>query len=219
MPARTRIAAVALLAAASAALLPVTGARAADAGHHDRTGGDRAVVRDDGPREPSAASAAPREGTAVHPAAGTDGHGVNLRQRDPRVTHREHSGMPRPAAGLRPVGRLHGVRTAEQADQPSTQAERTMRIGQDRQVQQQVRQQVRHATKGKPAGAKPGKPVKRHEAASNPVRRMVQAGQTVGGRRDVGKPLAVGAAALLAVGGGAYGLRLASRRRAARPDA
>ncbi|MEU5129482.1 hypothetical protein [Streptomyces mobaraensis] len=215
MPARTRIAAVALLAAASAALLPVTGARAADAGQRDRTGADRAVVRDDGPREPSAAPAAPREGTAVHPAAGTDGHGVNLRQRDPRVTHREHSGVPRPAAGLRPVGRLHGVRQAGQADQPSLQTERTMRIRQDR----QVRQQVRHAAKGKPAGAKPGKPVKRHEAASNPVRRMVQAGQTVGGRRDVGKPLAVGGAALLAVGGGAYGLRLASRRRAARADA
>ncbi|MBC2877139.1 MULTISPECIES: hypothetical protein [Streptomyces] len=218
MPARTRIAAVTLLAAASAVLLPVTGAEAADAGHRDRTGEDWAVVRHDGGREPSAAPAASREPsagpaasrepsagpaalreeTAVHPAAGTDGHAVNPRKRDPRFTHREHPGVSRPAARLRPAGRLHGVRQAEQIT----------RAGQ--------------GTKAEPAGVKPVKsvkPVKRHEAASNPVRRMVQAGQTVGGRRDVGKPLAVGGAALLAAGGGAYGLRLASRRRAARADA
>ncbi|MFI0740591.1 hypothetical protein ACH4PU_21240 [Streptomyces sp. NPDC021100] len=198
MPARTRIAAVALLAAASAVLLPVTGAQAADAGHRDRTGEEWAVVRHDGPREPSDAPAASREETAVHPAAGTDGHTVNPRQRDPRFTHREHPGVSRPAARLRPAGRLHGVR----------QAERITRAGQ--------------GAKAEPAGVKrvkPVKPVKRHEAASNPVRRMVQAGQTVGGRRDVGKPLVVGGAALLAVGGGVYGLRLASRRRATRADA
>ncbi|MBZ4318843.1 hypothetical protein [Streptomyces huiliensis] len=219
MPARTRLAVVTLLAAASAVLLPVTGAAAADA------------------------PAAGRHETTRRPAAGTDGPGADARRHGPRVTHREHSGVSRPTAPLRPAGRLHEVRQnglpqngLPQNGLPQNGLPQNglpqdglrqdglvhRRIAPERPVQRtkpvrQVRQtkQLKQAKQTKPA-----KPVKRHEAASNPVRRMVQAGQTVGGRRDVGKPLAVGGAALVAVGGGAYGLRLASRRRAAaRPGA
>ncbi|MGK5637259.1 hypothetical protein ACSNOK_02935 [Streptomyces sp. URMC 126] len=215
MPARTRIAVVTLLAAASAALLPVTGAAAADTGHRDRdrAGDVRNVVHHDGsgaaasgaPTSGAPASGAPVAGReagpgedreAGHPAAGTDRRWTAPRRHDLRVTHREHSGVSRPAAPLRPAGRVEQVKRMKQAEQ----AEQGKRAGRVEHVKQ----------------VKRVKQVRRHEAASNPVRRMVQAGQTVGGRRDMGKPLVFGGAALLAVGGGMCGLRLVNRRRAAR---
>ncbi|MEV4438164.1 hypothetical protein AB0K09_03960 [Streptomyces sp. NPDC049577] len=57
-----------------------------------------------------------------------------------------------------------------------------------------------------------------HHAAGNPVQRVVEAGQVIKGRHDLTRPAVAGGAALLALGGGAYGLRrLARRRAAARP--
>ncbi|MFI1795896.1 hypothetical protein ACH427_00865 [Streptomyces sp. NPDC020379] len=48
-------------------------------------------------------------------------------------------------------------------------------------------------------------------ASSNPVRRVVEAGEAIKGRHDIGTP-AIAGAALLAAGGGAYGVRIALRR-------
>ncbi|GAA0408661.1 hypothetical protein [Streptomyces luteireticuli] len=176
MPARTRTAAVTLLAAAGVVLAPVTGAFAAEGGHRDHPGGHRPGIRHERVQErvhevpvtPLHRSAVPRL-PQDHPAGVTapDRPAKNVRQQ-PSVTHGEHrGGVSRPAA------------PARSAKHPAKQ------------------------------------PVRHREAASNPVRRMVQAGQTVKGHHEVGKPLVAGAAALLAVGGGAYGVRLLGRRRAA----
>ncbi|GAA2921155.1 hypothetical protein GCM10020221_16680 [Streptomyces thioluteus] len=179
MPARTRTAALTLLAAAGAVLVPVTGAFAAEGGHRDHPGGHRPAVRHERVHEAPVAPVAPVHRPAVrqrpqdHPAGATaqDRPAKSVRQQ-PAVTHGEHrGGVSRPAA------------PARSAKHP---------------VKQSAKQ-----------------PVKHREAASNPVRRMVQAGQTVKGHHDVGRPLVAGGAALLAVGGGAYGLRLLGRRRAA----
>ncbi|MEV6673764.1 hypothetical protein [Streptomyces sp. NPDC051162] len=48
-------------------------------------------------------------------------------------------------------------------------------------------------------------------ASSNPVKRVVEAGEAIKGRHDIGTP-AIAGAALLAAGGGAYGVRIALRR-------
>ncbi|WP_171169383.1 hypothetical protein [Streptomyces sp. I05A-00742] len=224
MPARTRIAAVTLLAAAGAAFLPVTGAEAADHGQRDRTGGDRAVVRDGGSREAAADPAVVRREATGHPAAGTGDRRANHRERELRVTHREHSGVSRPAP-LRPaeqIRRANGTGRVGQAGEIGQvgQVGEVGKAGQGALVLEGKR--VKQAKQARPVKqarkAKQVRQAKRHVAASNPVRRMVQAGQTVKGRHDVGTPLVAGGA-LLAVGGGAYGVRLLSRRRAARPEA
>ncbi|MBH1936321.1 hypothetical protein I5Q34_18910 [Streptomyces sp. AV19] len=179
MPARTRTAAVTLLAAAGAVLAPVTGAHAAESGHRDHPGGHRPEVRHE--RVHERVREAPLHGVTVrqrpqdHPAgAVAKDRSAKTARQQPSVTHGEHrGGVSRPAA---PAGAAGAAGVAKhQAEHPG-----------------------RH-----------------REAASNPVRRMVQAGQTVKGHRDVGGPLVAGAAALLAVGGGAYGVRLLGRRRAA----
>ncbi|MGW1195303.1 hypothetical protein ACWD4B_05515 [Streptomyces sp. NPDC002536] len=57
-----------------------------------------------------------------------------------------------------------------------------------------------------------------HELSANPVKRVVDAGEVIKGRQhDLGRPALAGGAALLALGGGAYGIRrLVVRRNAAR---
>ncbi|MCC3769996.1 hypothetical protein [Streptomyces sp. UNOC14_S4] len=50
-----------------------------------------------------------------------------------------------------------------------------------------------------------------HAVSSNPVKRVVEAGQAIKGHHDLGTPALAGAALLLA-GGGAYGVRVALRR-------
>ncbi|KNB52641.1 hypothetical protein [Streptomyces caatingaensis] len=192
MPARTRTAALTLLAAVGAALVPATGAFAAEGGHRDHPGGHRPVVSHERLRESPRESPrehgrhtplSPLHRTVVqqrpqeHPAgaAAKDRPATTGRGQAP-VTQREHrGGVSRPAAPARPP--------AKDAVEKRSEVEK------------------------RPAGHR--------QAASNPVRRMVQAGQTVKSHHDVGGPLVAGTAALLAVGGGAYGVRLLGRRRAA----
>ncbi|RLV08268.1 hypothetical protein CTZ27_05450 [Streptomyces griseocarneus] len=50
-----------------------------------------------------------------------------------------------------------------------------------------------------------------HAVSSNPVKRVVEAGEAIKGHHDLGTPALAGAALLLA-GGGAYGVRVALRR-------
>ncbi|MBB5118473.1 hypothetical protein AF335_00460 [Streptomyces eurocidicus] len=50
-------------------------------------------------------------------------------------------------------------------------------------------------------------------ASSNPVKRAVEAGEAIKGRHDVGTPAVAGATALALAGAGAYGVRVALRRR------
>ncbi|MFI9718808.1 hypothetical protein ACIHFE_04005 [Streptomyces sp. NPDC052396] len=63
--------------------------------------------------------------------------------------------------------------------------------------------------------ARPAPRIKRHRAASNPVQRMVQAGQTIKGRPDRGKSALAVAGALLGLGAGAFGMHRLLRRRTA----
>ncbi|MFF7727995.1 hypothetical protein [Streptomyces sp. NPDC008001] len=57
-----------------------------------------------------------------------------------------------------------------------------------------------------------------HAASSNPVKRVVEAGEVIKGRHDIGTPALAGGVALLALGGGAYGVRRLAARRATRTD-
>ncbi|MEU7133791.1 hypothetical protein [Streptomyces sp. NPDC046261] len=73
------------------------------------------------------------------------------------------------------------------------------------------------AQAGTKAGARPttgpGKPP--HHSSGNPVKRVVEAGQVIKASHDVGDvgtPVVAGGVALLAVGAGAYGVRVALRR-------
>ncbi|MCD9142216.1 hypothetical protein [Streptomyces albireticuli] len=50
-------------------------------------------------------------------------------------------------------------------------------------------------------------------ASSNPVKRAVEAGEAIKGRHDIGTPALAGATALALAGAGAYGVRVALRRR------
>ncbi|MEV5378768.1 MULTISPECIES: hypothetical protein [Streptomyces] len=56
-------------------------------------------------------------------------------------------------------------------------------------------------------------------ASSNPVKRVVEAGEVIKGRHDIGAPALAGGVALLALGGGAYGVRRLAARRAGRTGA
>ncbi|MEU1814300.1 hypothetical protein ABZ543_03790 [Streptomyces roseifaciens] len=58
-----------------------------------------------------------------------------------------------------------------------------------------------------------------HAASSNPVKRVVEAGEVIKVRHDIGTPALAGGAGLLALGGGAYGMRRLAARRAARGGA
>ncbi|MGK5729667.1 hypothetical protein [Streptomyces sp. URMC 124] len=58
-----------------------------------------------------------------------------------------------------------------------------------------------------------------HAASSNPVKRVVEAGEVIKGRHDIGTPALAGGAGLLALGGGAYGMRRLAARRATRTGA
>ncbi|QLE71625.1 hypothetical protein FGW37_08435 [Streptomyces rectiverticillatus] len=58
-----------------------------------------------------------------------------------------------------------------------------------------------------------------HAASSNPVKRVVEAGEVIKVRHDIGTPALAGGAGLLALGGGAYGMRRLAARRAARTRA
>ncbi|CAM5571243.1 hypothetical protein SABIM44S_04451 [Streptomyces abikoensis] len=58
-----------------------------------------------------------------------------------------------------------------------------------------------------------------HAASSNPVKRVVEAGEVIKGRHDIGAPALAGGACLLALGGGAYGVRRLAARRSGRTDA
>ncbi|GGX95315.1 hypothetical protein [Streptomyces hiroshimensis] len=58
-----------------------------------------------------------------------------------------------------------------------------------------------------------------HAASSNPVKRVVEAGEVIKGRHDIAAPALAGGAGLLALGGGAYGVRRLAARRAARTGA
>ncbi|MEU4211530.1 hypothetical protein AB0F13_16270 [Streptomyces sp. NPDC026206] len=72
---------------------------------------------------------------------------------------------------------------------------------------------------GKHRAATAGKPP--HHSSGNPVKRVVEAGQVIKASHDVGDvgtPVVAGAVALLAVGGGAYGVRVALRRHGRTAD-
>ncbi|WP_424887937.1 hypothetical protein [Streptomyces sp. XH2] len=56
-------------------------------------------------------------------------------------------------------------------------------------------------------------------ASSNPVKRVVEAGEVIKGRHDIGAPALAGGVGLLALGGGAYGVRRLAARRAGRTGA
>ncbi|MEV5507491.1 hypothetical protein [Streptomyces orinoci] len=148
MSAKPRPAALALLAAVVAALLPVTGAAAAE------------TADGNGPyRRPYAHPAPPS-----HPAPAGRGALPAVHSAHQDKAHRHHS---------RPAHR---------------------------------------------PGARPAPRIKRHRAASNPVQRIVQAGQTIKGRPDHGKGGLALAGALVGLGAGAFGVsRLVRRRAAGRP--
>ncbi|MEV4505316.1 hypothetical protein [Streptomyces klenkii] len=62
----------------------------------------------------------------------------------------------------------------------------------------------------------PSRPRTLHAASSNPVKRVVEAGEVIKGRHDIGAPALAGGVGLLALGGGAYGVRRLAARRAVR---
>ncbi|MFC5723073.1 hypothetical protein ACFP1Z_23170 [Streptomyces gamaensis] len=218
MPATPRLAATAVLAAAlGAALWPAAGAYADDGGTRRDGRGTRAVEHQvqlpDGSRArlvsgDGAPSVTVGQGDrrrtldGAHPAADLDRMHLRILGGDSarptlRATLDGGTGptyydfltgsarrTPDPVAG--PAG--HRARTG----------------GQQRAGHHQERDHKGRADK---------RPHGHHLASSNPVKRVVEASEVIKDRHEIGTPAVAGAATLLAVGGGAYGLRRLARRR------